>query len=231
MQKNPCIESGCVYEKEDKNNDTCRECDLRVNYVQSLGGMTHSVPEEPISLSELNRKNTPSVIPACVPVTRRKQIERRRQVIENLHRKHIEKINFKKGKGENMEDEKKSAKPDQETCVMCHDPGRPILNKRSKTCRRCYLLWNKGNKDHPTLGKFVPSQIHVKSKTTKPKIETQTPADQEYQLPKPITLNLEQFPKIKAAIYDTAEKYFVTPEHVIIGLLGEALASRKGAKE
>ena len=33
-------------EREDKNNPKCRECELRVAYVQSIGGMTHSVPEE-----------------------------------------------------------------------------------------------------------------------------------------------------------------------------------------
>ncbi|MBW2653641.1 MAG: hypothetical protein JRC91_01560 [Deltaproteobacteria bacterium] len=32
---------------------------------------------------------------------------------------------------------------------------------------------------------------------------------------------------IHKAVYGLAEKYFVTPEHVIIGLVGEALANRK----
>ena len=52
-----------------------------------------------------------------------------------------------------------------------------------------------------------------------------------HPLPEPITLYLELYPKIKSAVYDTAEKYFVTPEHVVIGLLGEALAGRNQKSE
>lgn len=55
MNKNPCI--GCDLETTDKNNAKCRECDLRVAYVASIGDMTHSVPEEAIILAEVNGKN------------------------------------------------------------------------------------------------------------------------------------------------------------------------------
>lgn len=48
--ESPCI--GCKLKKADKNNPTCRECSKRVEYVTALGGMTHSVPEESISLKQ-----------------------------------------------------------------------------------------------------------------------------------------------------------------------------------
>ena len=54
---------------------------------------------------------------------------------------------------------------DNKVCVMCHDPDKKILNKRSQTCVGCYQQWNTGKKDHPTLGKFTP--ILIKSKITK----------------------------------------------------------------
>ncbi|MDA3833960.1 MAG: hypothetical protein PF495_11240 [Spirochaetales bacterium] len=64
-----------------------------------------------------------------------------------------------------------------------------------------------------------------------------TPADElspvepehtvSYLPPKGITLDLDSYPKIKEAVYGSAEKHFLTPEHVIISLLGKALADRK----
>lgn len=153
-------------------------------------------------------------------------------------------------------------------CVICHDPDKKILNKRSQTCGACYQAWNTGKITHPTLGKFTPSL--TKSKTTKTKKTEparrksgevkETPVGKKLKIanesmlksmadavtkeviaeimaarvldPKAgLILNLDKFLKIKTAVYDTAEKYFVTPEHVVIGLLGEALATRESSHE
>ena len=181
------------------------------------------------------------------------------------------------------------------TCVICHDPDKKILNKRSQTCGACYQAWNGGKVEHPTLGKFTLSL--TKSKITKKKktevrnqksevkeapgvvresadqgekiqveiipVEETSgqPSTQSSAAPgKPevdklilksmadaaaqeviaeikaaskagLILNLDNYPKIKAAVHNTAEKYFVTPEHVVIGLLGEALAAREPGDE
>lgn len=42
--RNPCL--SCPLEGYDKNTATCRDCNDRVKYVRSIGGMTHSVPIE-----------------------------------------------------------------------------------------------------------------------------------------------------------------------------------------
>ena len=154
---------------------------------------------------------------------------------------------------------------DKDLCVMCHDPDKKVLNKRSQTCGACYQQWNAGKKDHPTLGKFTPilikSKIKIPAKKVKAERAPKTTAKKELKianesllrsmtdkiteeivaeiaserfvgkletvrLDSGLVIDLDNFPKIKTAVYDTAEKYFVTPEHVIIGLLGEALAKR-----
>ena len=131
-------------------------------------------------------------------------------------------------------------------CVICHDPDKKILNKRSQTCGACYQAWNTGKINHPTLGKFKPPLTKSKITKTKktepacrksggvkgPPVKKKFEALQgKFDYSKPVAgfiLNLDKFQKIKTAVYDTAEKYFVTPEHVVINLLGEALAGREG---
>lgn len=140
-----------------------------------------------------------------------------------------------------------------ETCVICHNPDKKILNKRSKTCRACYQAWRVGTKEHPTLGQFKPSQVHIRPKRTKdqkivakdqkamakdpvPIVKEQRPIarDQKTEeiLDKDgslITLNLDDYPRIKRQINYLSEKYFVPPKHVIIDMIGEALSARKEA--
>lgn len=149
--------------------------------------MTHSIPEESIALK------------GVVKMTE---------------------IEVEETKARNRKSENRNQKPEveveelKETCVMCHDKNREIFNKRSKTCRHCYQAWRRGRKEHPTLGKFTPSQVHHQPK--RPGRDGPI-----------ITLNLNDCPKIIRRIDFLADKYLVNPEHVIIGLLGEALAARK----
>ena len=51
-----------------------------------------------------------------------------------------------------------------EVCVICRDETKKILNKRSQTCQVCYQRWTRGAIVHPTMGVYVSSQPHIKSK-------------------------------------------------------------------
>jgi hypothetical protein len=46
-----------------------------------------------------------------------------------------------------------------------------------------------------------------------------------------IIIKLDKYPRIKHQIDFLADRYLVNPEHVIIGLIGEALAARRERKE
>lgn len=131
MTKNPCI--GCDLELEDKNNDTCRECDKRVAYVASLGGLSHSVPEESASLAEINGKE---------------------DVMEEIEHKKVKRKYNKKVKGDKK---------------------------------------------------------------------------QKVALPPLVAVQLNLYPQIHKAVFEAAEKSFLPAEHIIITLIGEALAARREA--
>jgi len=60
--QNPCLE--CELKAQDKNNPTCMECPRRVMYVERMGGMTHSLPDN--LNSTIKRKDSP--IPINRPV-------------------------------------------------------------------------------------------------------------------------------------------------------------------
>jgi len=115
-------------------------------------------------------------------------------------------------------------------CVICHDKDKEILNKRSQTCGVCYQAWRKGTIDHPKLGKFTASQVHIKSKIKTPVKKSvkksSTVKNYPTRLDAVTVIDLNEYPRINKQIVFLAEKYFVTPAHVIIGLLGEALAAR-----
>ena len=124
-------------------------------------------------------------------------------------------------------------------CMICQNPDKPILNERSKTCRTCYQRWRTGVVVHPTLGKFVPSQVHHKSKTkvseqSRAKKETQPKKEKpvksisrSYPFPDLVTLDFGKYLEIKAVVFETASKFLMPPEHIIISLVGEGIVARK----
>ena len=93
-------------------------------------------------------------------------------------------------------------------------------------CHSHYKLWREGRIEHPTLGKFVKARGYNKKK---PKIKKTVAAvpGVKADLPGASKVDLNNYPKIKHQIDFLADKYLVNPEHVIIGLLGEALAARR----
>jgi hypothetical protein len=118
-----------------------------------------------------------------------------------------------------------------------------------------YQQWRLGKIVHPVLGKFTASQAHIRSKA-KNNLVKKTPAASvrehggpvkkkskvkktaavvaekmmegvKANLPGALKVDLDNYPKIKHQIDFLADKYLVNPEHVIIGLVGEALAARR----
>jgi len=146
-----------------------------------------------------------------------------------------------------ISNEEKKNNQQSKVCVICHDPDKKVLNKRSQTCAACYQAWNVGKIDHPTLGHFKPSLTKSKIKTnpSEKKLKTanesmlKSMADaitkeviaeimaEKVTKAAGLSLNFDNYPRIKKQIDFLADKYLVNAEHVIIGLLGEALAGRK----
>ena len=107
-------------------------------------------------------------------------------------------------------------------------------------CLNHYQQWYKGYIDHPVYGAYTIAQpkknsiredkrgqVMGKDKTGSKKPEAEkAKAIKKAALPPLVAVQLSLYPEIHRAVYDTAEKFFVTPEHVIISLLGEALAAR-----
>ena len=199
MTKSPCI--GCEFEFVDKNNPTCRECDKRVEYVALIAGDGGSVMGE--------TKET--------------------------------------GAGDQRSGIRSRKPKRSDTICLIGDCDFKTLNRG--LCSMHYQQWRLGKIVHPVLGKFTVSQARIRSKAKtnlvkkapvkkkevkkqksevgSRKSERAAPAEvKKAALPPLVAVQLSLYPEIHKAVYDTAEKYFVTPEHVIISLLGEALAAR-----
>ena len=103
-----------------------------------------------------------------------------------------------------------------------------------KLCSTHNKAWSVDRIEHPELGKYFTIRPRKKKEVKKQKSEVRSQKAEravsaevkKAALPPLVAVQLSLYPEIHKAVYDTAEKFFVTPEHVIIGLLGEALAAR-----
>lgn len=100
-------------------------------------------------------------------------------------------------------------------CLMpgCHQEG-----KIRGLCHKHYDAWRHGQISPPILGDFKivnkPKKVKQQKKPVNVKIA-------------PIQLDLSQYPRIKTTITRMAARLSLPVEHLIITLLGEALAGRK----
>lgn len=111
----------------------------------------------------------------------------------------------------------------------CKVPGcdRPV--KARGLCGPCYDKWR--SRGIPGMPKFEAIRPQ-KKKTTKP---PKTPTKQAKREPRvvetfpasEIALDLGQCPRIRDIVFSVARQYCVTPQHVVISLMGQAVASRK----
>jgi len=113
---------------------------------------------------------------------------------------------------------------------MVEGCGKKVLNRG--LCSGHYQKWRKGKVEHPTLGKFVPSQVHIKSKIKTPKKpkppqpkkpNTQPPVKN----PDIVTLDFSRYPDLKAVIFEGAGGFLLPVEHMIISILAGAITRKR----
>ena len=206
MLKSPCI--GCEFELADKNNATCRECGQRVEYVTATGDMTHSVPVE-VTYGQ-----------STILMESIKNINMEAGILEEQKQSKSEEI---------MENE--TVKKAVKICVI-EGCGKKVAAR--ELCSTHFSAWADGKIEHPTLGKYFrirPQKPHKKKETIAKNKETPAAKNYPARLDAVTVIDLNEYPRIDKQIDFLAEKYFVTPAHAIIGLLGEALAARARRRE
>ena len=189
---------GCEFELADKNNPTCRECDRRVEYVAS--------------------------------------IEEGEGIMEEIEKTEVRDQRSEIGSEEKGKEQGASNMPVQ----VCIVEGCQKKIAARDFCSTHFSAWQDGRIKHPILGKYfkVRNQKMTKKnkaarvKKTAPvkkiKSPKSIPGELEYtRLDGGLIIDLENYPRIKHQIDFLADKYLVNSEHVVIGLLGEALAGRR----
>jgi hypothetical protein len=208
MAKSPCI--GCEFELADKNNTTCRECDRRVEYVALIEGDAMEKTEIRDQRSEIRSRKPKRSDKICL--------------IEGCDNKML----------------------NRGLCSMHYQQWRlgkivhPVLGKftvsqaRIRSKAKTNLV-----KKAPVKKKEVKkqkSEVGSRKSENARKAILKTIADAAAEkvtegvkanLPGALKVDLDNYPKIKHQIDFLADKYLVNSEHVIIGLLGEALAARR----
>lgn len=107
--------------------------------------------------------------------------------------------------------------PEITTSDICLIEGCEDEAKIRGLCTADYNKWIGGYILHPQYGKFIRKDtMKTKEKSRKSKSK----------LPDVIKLKLAKYSTLANCIYDLAENSFVTPRHMIIQLLSEAVAAR-----
>ena len=225
MIKSLCI--GCEFEGADKNNPTCRECDRRVEYVALIEG-GGDIMEEIKGEERGERKED----------RERTNVEHRTSNIEHRMKEQTPVI---PAKAEHAVKHSAIQKKGEKICIV-EGCGKKIAAR--DFCSTHFSAWQDGRIKHPILGKYfkVRDQKKAKkikrldSKKTAPVKKTKSPKSipgkLEYtRLDGGLIIELGNYPRIKHQIDFLADKYLINSEHVIIGLLGEALAARKERRD
>ena len=212
MTKSPCI--GCELESADKNNPTCRECDRRVEYVALIeeGG---DIMEE----------------------TKETEVGDQRPEVGGRKPKRSDKICLIEGCDFKV--------LNRGLCSMHYQQWRlgkivhPVLGKFTVSHARI------SSKAKTNLVKKMPvkkKKVKKQKSEVREREESNTENHSGYtaaekvtegvkaNLPGALKVDLDNYPKIKHQVNFLANKYLVNSEHVIIGLLGEALAARRERK-
>ena len=123
--------------------------------------------------------------------------------------------------------ENETAKKAVKICVI-EGCGKKVVAR--ELCSTHLPAWSAGKIEHPTLGKYFrirPQKPRKKKETIAKNKETPAAKNYPVRLDAVTVIDLNEYPRINKQIDFLAEKYFVTPAHAIVGLLGEALAARE----
>jgi hypothetical protein len=140
------------------------------------------------------------------------------------------------GGGSIMEETKETEVGDQRSEVRgtkkeCIIEGCEKKAHARELCHSDYKRWRDGDIEHPTLGKFFKirgvNKKKLKVKKTAAAVAEKVTEGVKANLLGALKVDLGNYPRIKHQIDFLADKYLVNPEHVIIGLIGEALAGRR----
>lgn len=106
----------------------------------------------------------------------------------------------------------------------CEVNGCKVKAKARGKCKKHYALWQNGK-----LPGFPPFEKIEHHKPHKPKKKK---AGNVKRCPCPkengtLTIDLSAYPALREVINDTAKHLFLTPEHVLINLAGQALAAQQ----
>ncbi|MBE9547673.1 MAG: hypothetical protein IMF10_09320 [Proteobacteria bacterium] len=218
MTKSPCI--GCELESADKNNPTCRECDRRVEYVALVAGDGRGI------MGATNIGTEVQASPLATPGRQEPEVgdQKSEGREQEMNIEHVSRHSI--AKPDRTSDIEHRIKKQPTECVI---EGCERSAHARGLCHSDYKRWRDGDIQHPMLGKFykIRGVKKQKSEVRSRKSERSAPAEvKKAALPPLVAVQLSLYPEIHKAVYDAAEKFFVTPEHVIIGLLGEALAAR-----
>jgi len=120
----------------------------------------------------------------------------------------------------------KKKKPVQ-TCAICGKERAPGDKFPRGVCASpCYMSWFRGSIVHPVLGAFkkMPkNELSTGMKAIKYQGEGEPPTEDLVS----VELDLEPYPVISEEICRIAERLSLPISHIIISLIGEALAARR----
>jgi hypothetical protein len=149
----------------------------------------------------------------------------------------VEKVSVKRNEDDLAKNQRSNVRAEKGICLI---EGCNVIANVRGLCHSHYQAFRKGTIDHPVDGTYVPKQIHHKSKikTDKIKPESQPKATQpgkespikstsrSYPFPDIVSLNFTDYPELKAIVFETASKFLMPINHIIMTLIGEAIATR-----
>lgn len=120
----------------------------------------------------------------------------------------------------------------QKKAKTCEVPGCNRSHKSRGLCGPCYDKWRQGRLPNwPPYNLIEPQKGRRRKSKVKKEIPRQKPSRAIETLPESqLIIDLARYPRLRDIIFSTANKLYVTPEHVIISLAGEAISNREKAR-